>query len=97
MTAIPSRRFPENEMKLIRNMKKDSIITTAVVRCFNCWAKSSIVENVVFMILGNNTLNSVSMLSVKNCAETRRAKRLIVSRLYALSIITLTCITPMQE
>ena len=50
MTAIPSNRFPRKETRLIINRKKDSTVWTTVVRLFNCWAKTSIVVAVTFMM-----------------------------------------------
>ena len=50
MTAIPRRRLPAKEAKLISNIKKDSVTRRPVDRLFNCWEKTSIVVNVEFMM-----------------------------------------------
>lgn len=41
MTAIPSRRFPAKEAKLINSIKKHSETLVNVERCFNSHAKVS--------------------------------------------------------
>lgn len=49
IAAIPSRRLPAKEVRLIRSITKDSTNRIAVVRLCNCWENTSVLVNVTFI------------------------------------------------